>query len=381
MRILYVVNDSWFFKSHRLPLANAAIKAGHEAHLAAVIDHTTSDIQSEGVNVHAWSLSPRSLNPISELKSFFSLLSTIRKTEPDLLHLVTIKSVLYGGIIARWLGVPSVVFAISGKGYIFSSQDKKQMILKKLAHKLYGYVLSHKNSVIVVQNMNDHDFFIENNLASKESIILIPGSGVDLDLFQNYKQTTNTKLPTVLFASRMLLDKGVKEFVNAAKQVNKDGVVADFTLAGQVDTENPRSISRQWLEALPKEMGINWVGQQEAMHKLIAESAFVVLPTTYGEGVPKILIEAAASGRAIITTNWPGCTDVVTHEYNGLLVEPKDTNGLAWSIKRLLDDPARCEQYGTNGRKLAEKKFSIQQVVATTMKIYHNLYSNVARDK
>ena len=378
MRILYVVNDSWFFKSHRLPLANAAIKAGHEAHLAAVIDHTTNDIRTEGVNVYAWNLSPRSLNPINELKSFFSLLYTIRKTKPDLLHLVTIKSVLYGGIIARWLGVPSVVFAISGKGYIFSSQEKKQMILKKLAHKLYEYVLSHKNSVVVVQNKNDQDFFIKNRLTGKESVILIPGSGVDLDLFQNYKQTTNTELPTVLFASRMLLDKGVKEFVNAAKQVNRDGVVANFKLAGQVDTENPRSIPQQWLEELPKEMGINWIGPQEAMHNLIGKSAFVVLPTIYGEGVPKILIEAAASGRAIITTNWPGCTDVVTHEYNGLLVEPKDTNELAQSIKRLLDDPARCEQYGRNGRKLAEKKFSIQQVVEATMSIYRDLHNNAA---
>ena len=378
LRILYVVNDCWFFKSHRLPLAQAAVASAYEVHLTASPDHTTNDIEAEGVYFHPWKISPRSLNPIVELVSFFSLFATIRKTKPDLLHLVTIKSVLYGGIIAKWLSVSSVVFAISGRGYIFSSKDREQSILKKLASSIYDYVLSHKNSVIVVQNKNDYDFFIENKLAKEDSTILIPGSGVDLNLFRDNNSRTNTKSPVILFASRMLWDKGVREFVDASKIINKDRIVAEFKLAGPVDTANPRAVSRQWLENLPTEMGIEWIGPQEVMQELISSSAFVVLPTTYGEGVPKILLEAAASARAIITTNWPGCRDVVTHDYNGLLVEPNDTSALVQSIKFMLENPDRCKQFGLNGRKIAEKRFSIQQVVETTMNLYRELHGNTS---
>lgn len=373
LNILYVVNDSWFFKSHRLALATAAIEYGHNAHLAAVQDHTTEYIKSKGVSFHSWKLSPRSLNPLNEILSFFSLLNTIRKIRPDLLHLVTIKSVLYGGIIARWLKIPSVVFAISGRGYIYSSQDQKQSFLKSFASKLYRYALSHENSIVIVQNENDYAFFLTNGLATEDTMVLIPGSGVDLDLFSYRVPDHNTELPVVLFASRMLKDKGVQAFVDAAKQVNQDEVIANFKLAGSIDTANPRSFSKQWLQDLPREKGIEWIGPQEQMQDLISQSAFVVLPTTYGEGVPKILIEAAACGRAIIATNWPGCTDVVIHKYNGLLVTPNDIQELAQSIGNLLDDPVSCKFYGRNGRTLAEKKFGIQKVVQTTLATYDDL--------
>ena len=372
-RILFVVNDSWFFKSHRLPLAVAAIKSGYEVHLIAKADETTDFILSRGVVFHPWALSPRSLNPIKELKGLYDLLVAIKRIRPHILHLVTIKSVLYGGLLARLVRVPSVVYAISGRGYLFSSSGKQQTILKILVHKLYRFVLSHRNSIVIVQNSTDLKYFVDNRLASEDKISLIPGSGVDLEYYTGAKPFVSGGLPYVLFASRMLWDKGVREYVEAAKLLNACGNRARFILAGSVDTDNPRSVPLEWLESLPDELEIRWIGHSEGMRDLLRESAFVVLPSTYGEGVPKILLEAAASGRAIITTNWPGCRDVVTHQLNGLIVEPKDVQGLADSMAILLDNPDLARTYGESGRNVAVNRFAIEQVIRTTLGIYKHL--------
>ncbi len=346
-------------------------------HLSAVKDHTSHSIENIGVHFHNWPLHPRSRNPLRELQSILHLYRTIKQCKPDLLHLVTVKSVLYGGLIARLLNIQSVVFAISGRGYLYSSETESINVTKLLANRLYRFALGHRNSIVIVQNEHDLRFFVDHNLSSADRTRLIPGSGVDLNQYKPAEEPVKKNLPVVLFASRMLWDKGVDDFVAAAKLVNQNGIRAQFVLAGTTDPNNPRSVPKDWLEALPDQMGIKWIGHSDNMIELIKDASIVALPSRYGEGVPKILIEAAAMGRAIVTTNWPGCRDVVTHDYNGLLAEPGDTKTLADHIDKLISNPLLCEQYGKNGRAIAERTFSIEYVVDNTLKIYDELSRKV----
>ena len=376
IKILFVVNDSWFFKSHRLPIANAAISDGNEVYLAAARDDTTTSIELDGVMFRKWDIAPRSRNPFREIIAFFSLSSIVREVNPDLIHLVTIKPVLYGGLISRLLSIRSVVFAISGRGQIYSSGAVISRLLKPITTLMYRFSLSHKNSIVVVQNSSDQEYFTDQKLIPADRLRLIPGSGVDLIRYNIGETSSHLPLPVILFASRMLRDKGVEEFVGAAKVVNKNGIHAEFIVAGTVDADNPNAVSRAWLEQLPGEKGIKWIGHCAQIEKLLSDSSIVVLPSRYGEGVPKILIEAAAMGKPIVTTNWPGCKDAVKHEYNGLLVEPGDVQVLASSIERLILDPILRKKFGINGRRLAEKYFSIEEVIQTTLGIYRELDSN-----
>lgn len=372
-RIHFVVNDSWFFASHRLPIAVAAIENGNEVHLSAVADHTSDAIAQKGVVFHPWSLHPRSRNPLKEIQSFVSLYRSVKNSNPDILHLVTVKSVLYGGIIARILNVRSVVFAISGRGYIYSTENGSTNLLKNLTNSLYRFALSHRNSTVIVQNTTDQNFFVDNKLAPLNRIRLIPGSGVDLATYNVKPNPKKSELPLILFASRMLWDKGVDDFVTAAKMINKNGIRAKFVLAGTADPNNPRSVPLAWLEALPEHDGIKWIGHCDDMADLIAQSSVVVLPSRYGEGVPKILIEAAAIGRPIVTTDWPGCNDAVRHEYNGLLSTPGDIKSLTENINKLIENQdLRCK-FGKNSRTLAESTFSIENVIEQTLNIYDEL--------
>lgn len=371
-KLLYVVNDSWFFTSHRLPVAVAAVNKGYQVTLVAVEDETSHALSTHGIRFKPWDLAPRSLNPFRELKSFISLFRNIRSVQPDVLHLVTIKSVLYGGIIARVTRVPSVVFAISGMGYAFSNAKDKRSATNWLATCLYRFALGHKNSCVIVQNENDKEFFLNTNLVSEKKLHLIPGSGVDLEEFKS--TAVNLKSNTVLFASRMLWDKGVSEFVEASKRINSDSNLGNFVLAGNTDPKNPRSVPCKWLNDLPESKSIQWIGHATDIPSLIQSARVVVLPTTYGEGVPKILIEACAGGRAVVATDWPGCRDAVVNGYNGILVKPGDGKQLSEAIHLLLTDDKLASEYGSNGRKLAVEKFSIQVVIDITLKLYSVLH-------
>jgi glycosyltransferase involved in cell wall biosynthesis len=371
-RLLFIVNDPAFFISHRLPLAIAAKAEGFEVHVATPEAQASARIKDAGFIFHAIPLSRSGKNPFKEFKSLFALHRLMRQVKPDLIHLVTIKPILYGGIAARILKVPAVIAAVSGLGYVFTSPAPSAKFWRILISRLYRLALGHTHLKVIFQNPDDRKLFLENNACLPTQTVLIRGSGVDLMAYHALPEQTKT--PVVAMISRLLKDKGVLEFVTAAKILKSEGVNARFLLIGDPDAGNPACIDPVLLEQWQQEDAVELLGFREDIAQLIEHANLVVLPS-YREGLPKVLVEAAACGRAVITTDVPGCRDAIEPNQTGLLVPVRDAEALALAMKKLIEEPGYRQQLGQAGRELAEREFAIEHIVAKHMDIYQELSS------
>jgi len=370
-KLLFVVNSDVFFISHRLPIALEAMRLGYEVHVATKLSNKQNFLCGLGLIVHPLDLSRCSLGIISNGYIFFQLLSLYKKIKPDIVHLVTIKPVILGGLAARLMHIPCLVVAISGLGFVFVSRGSVAKICCWLISILYNLVFSHKNIKVIFQNVSDKNHLIKLTELSEKKVVLIRGSGVDL--LQYRPMPLPTGVPIIMFAARLLINKGVCEFIQAARLLKKGKRKLRFVLVGEPDLENPASVSINELTQWATE-GIveNW-GYCSNMPKVLASAHIVVLPSYYGEGLPKVLIEAAACGRATITTDHPGCRDAVEPGISGMLVPIRNVKVLVSAIKQLLDNPRSCLMMGKAGRVLAEQAFDIRQVVKKHMQIYKRL--------
>ena len=369
-RLLYIVNDPKFFLSHRLPLAVAARKEGYR--VAVATGQGESDIErirSNGFDHRLLPLSRSSRNPLVELRLILALARLLRDLRPDIIHTVTIKPVLYGGILARTLRVPAMVAAISGMGHLFT--HKRKVPLNAALSLFYRLALGHPHSRVIVQNTADQAELERMHALRPGQVRLIPGSGVDLRVFSPSPLPTGR--PLVILPARMLWDKGVGEFVKAVRILQEQGVLARFVLVGPLDTENPSCVSLEKLEKWRAHGPVEWWGDRDDMPRVFAQASLVVLPTFYREGVPKTLLEAAAAGRAVVTTDVPGCRDIVEPGVTGEIVPPRDKPALAACIKRLLDDPPKLSRMGEAARRKAEAEFGVEKVVAAHLEIYREL--------
>jgi glycosyltransferase involved in cell wall biosynthesis len=374
-KLLFVVNVDWFFLSHRLPIALQAMRQGYEVHVATGITDRFDELRCHGLIVHPLVIKRSSTGLVAEVRTFWEILQLFKKEQPDIVHLVTIKPVLFGGIAARLAGVPAVVAAISGLGYVFIAKGWKAKTVRSCVAGLYRLALGKRKLQVICQNPDDRETLVRAAGLSLHKVAMIPGSGVDLSAY------TPTPLPqgvpVVVMAARLLADKGVYEFIAAAQLLRKRGVDARFLLAGEPDPGNPASVKAEELLAWRSAGTVEILGQRDDIIGLFAASSLVVLPS-YREGLPRVLIEAAASGRAVVTTDVPGCRDAVVQDQTGILVPPRDTVALADAIQCLLEDAELCARMGQAGRILAEEKFSIEKVVAAHMLIYRNLIGNVS---
>lgn len=370
-RILIVTNDAWFFVSHRLPIAAALSAANAQCHVLAHKDDTVPQITDTGAHFHHWDITPRSTSVLKELKSALHLLRTIHNLKPDIVHLVTIKPVLYGGFIARLLRVPGVVFAISGMGYLFQDKEAPKSPTQVLAKLFYRFVLRHKNGRVIVQNRSDREFFITEMKVAEDKVFQLPGSGVNLQSFQAAHKSND--VPVIVLTARMLWDKGIEYFVEAAKIINSDTTRARFVLVGLSDPDNPRSVPIETLETWQQEGVVEYFGHRSDIPQILANADIYCLPTIYGEGLPKAILEAMASGCATVATNWPGCNEVISDGENGLLVTPKDTDQLVDTLSRLIDNKELRHSLGTQARITVERGYSVETVVQQTLAIYERL--------
>lgn len=370
-RILYIVNDSAFFVSHRLPLAVAAKEQGHDVYVASGGVEKIGTIEAAGLIHIPIPLSRKGMNPLLELKLLLHLAKVIMYLKPDLVHLVTIKPVLYGGILSRLLRVPAVVAAISGMGYLFT--DKRRSVGRLLAELMYRFSLGHENCCVIVQNNTDLDSIVNMAHIPRSKCRLIPGSGVNLNKYASTKNAHISDSPLVIFPARLLRDKGVYEFVEAAKIIKSLGCVARFVIVGSIDTHNPTSIEQIEIDKWINEGVVEHWGYREDMEAVFAQCSVVVLPS-YREGMPKSLLEACAASKPIVTTDVPGCRDVVSHGVNGFLVPPRDCKQLADGIITLLNDPLLRNKMGDAGRVRAINEFGIERVIADHCHIYSELF-------
>jgi glycosyltransferase involved in cell wall biosynthesis len=370
-KLIFLITEDWYFWSHRLPIARAARDAGFEVLIATRVHRHKELIEKEGFKLVPIKLERSSKSPIKEIVSILEIIKIYRGEQPDIVHHVAVKPVLYGSWAAKIAGVPSVINALAGLGFIFVTPGFKTSIIKKFIIFAYKFAFSGKNTIGVFQNPEDLKLFLDAGVVKRERVVLIRGSGADTSRFIYRPEPEG--IPTILLASRMLWNKGVGDFVAAARRLHKDGVKCRIVLVGILDSENPASIREEKLRRWHSDGVIEWWGQRDDMPEVFAQSNIVVLPTAYGEGIPKVLIEAASCGRAIVATDVPGCREIVRNNENGLLIPPHDSKSLADALKILIGNAALRAKMGRCGRKIVEAEFSEEIVVRDTIAVYERL--------
>ena len=376
--LVFVVNVSWFFLSHRLSLAVKARQLGFEVHLATHIDSAAdrAAIEAAGIQVHDLAIGRAEQGVLDNLRVLAALFLLYRRLAPDIVHHVTMKPVILGGIGARLARVPSVVSAIPGLGYAFVAEGWIAAARRILLRTGLRIALRHRNSTAIFQNPDDLAELVKARVVDAGSCVLIRGAGVDTTTFVAWPEPVG--IVQVLLAARMLREKGVETFVEAARILLRQGIAAVFLLAGEPDPKNPGSLTVSQLQDWHSSGVVRWLGHQEDMIALLRSVHVVCLPSFYGEGVPKVLIEAAASGRALVASNMPGCREIVRHEFNGLLVPPRQASALAGALSIIIQDEEKRRLFGRCGRLLAETEFDIVNVVDETMRVYGRLRERAA---
>ncbi len=378
-KLLFLVAEDWYFCSHRLPLAVAAREAGYEVFVVTRVNQHADAIRAAKLTLIPLRCMRRSgMHPLRELASLRELWGIYRRERPDLVHQVGLKPVLYGSLIARIIGVRGVVNALAGLGFVFSSGRLLARLLRPVVKFVFSSLLKRRNARVIVQNERDR-YVVTNELGiDSSSVMLIRGAGVDLRLYS--AQPPSVQPPLIVLIARMLWDKGVGDFVEAANTIRKAGVQARFALVGIPDPENPTSVPESQLYAWHDSGKVEWWGYRADIPAVLTMASIACLPTFYGEGVPKALIEAMACSRAIVTTDIPGCRELVADGRSGILVAPRDVPALSAALKSLILDPDRCRQMGTAGRSMVEQFLSLDQVLSETLALYAGLVPTKVTD-
>jgi glycosyltransferase involved in cell wall biosynthesis len=373
--ILYVDNRVKYVLSHRIPWLEGARDAGFDVHVTTLTAGPSSRIEDAGFAYHGIAEGGRSNNPVQELRLIVRLYQLYRELQPDIVHHITLRSILYGGIAASLLRSANIVNGVTGLGYLFSATDLKVRLLRTAV--LLGLrLLPDRRMVYLFQNPDDERLFQRHRIVDPSSSVLIKGSGVDTDTFDVREEGPGP--PVVLFPARMLWHKGVQAFVDAARILTQDGIDVRFVMVGDTDADNPAGVSAAQLEQWEDEGILEWWGYQDDMVDVFAQSHIVCLPSAYREGVPKVLIEASSCGRPIVTTDMPGCREIVQDGENGILVPPRDGKAVARAVRRLIQDPELRREMGERGRARVCKEFSIEHVVSSTLEAYENLLAESA---
>ncbi len=373
--LLFVVNVDWAFLTNRLPIALEAMRQGYRVHIATGLTDKLDELQRNGLVVHPLALDRSSTGLGNAWRTMVQLWQIFRVVRPDVVHLVTIKPVLLGGLVARLAGVPAVVAAVPGLGFVFMAQGAKAAIRRYMVELLYRVAFGHHNLKVIFQNTDDLRSLAKVTHLPKTKMTLIRGSGVDLA--QYVQVPLPDGVPVVILAARLLADKGVLEFVQAARLLRQRGCNARFVLVGTVDMANPTSFTDAEVSAWVHDGMVEWWGHRADMPQVLATAQVVVLPSYYGEGLPKVLIEAAACGRVVVTTDLSGCRDAIEPGVTGVLVPVRNAVALADAMEDLINDPLRCQVMGDAGRALAERAFDVRQVVAAHLRIYSELIGKV----
>lgn len=367
-RVLYVENVGWGFLTHRVALALAARRKGYDVHVAADVESEDEQaaIVAHGFGFHRLHLARGLVGISRDLRSLGELIALYRRLRPDVVHHITVKPVIYGTLAARLIPSLAVVNTVSGLGHLYVVDDRRTKLLRSFASAGYRAAFSRRKSWTIFQNDDDRRRF-----PALANAIVIEGSGVDLERFGPTEEPQGDV--AVVLPARMLREKGVVEFSHAARALQASGARARFRLAGIPDPANPGSLSERELRGLERECGVEWLGYCADMPRVFRESGIVCLPSYYGEGVPKALLEAAASARPIVTTDLPGCRQVVSHGRNGLLVPPRDVPALTAALRLLIEDSALRSRLGKQGRATAESRFDLNRVNAETLAVYERL--------
>ncbi|GEB69769.1 galacturonosyltransferase [Pseudoalteromonas carrageenovora] len=369
-KLLFLVNVDWFFISHRLPIAQEALKQEYDVTIACHFTEHKQELINMGFNVAELPFSRSGGSIGNELKTLKAIRNLIKQEQPSVIHAVTIKPVLYAGLVLKTIKqkIPFVA-AISGLGYVFTANTFRAKLTKFVASMVYKVALAHKNKTVIFQNRSDEKILTDVAKLKANDKILIKGSGVDLSVY-NHIPEINSPHIKVAMACRLLREKGVYQYIEAAKIVKAQLPNTQFLLIGTPDLENPNTIKQAEIDKWVNEGVIDYLGHRNDIPAIFSDVNIVSLPSFYGEGVPKVLIEAAACGRAIVTTTNPGCSDAIINNVTGLAVPPMDAKPLADAFIKLINNTNERMEMGIKARAFAEKEFDVKAVVDTHIKIY-----------
>lgn len=373
MRIVFFANTEWYLYNFRRSLALAVRDAGHEVIMISPPGPYAPKLEALGLRWIAAPMERRSLNPLRELKFISWLRNLLVVEQVDLIHGFTIKCAVYSAIAARFAGNRACVSAVTGLGYVFIGHDLRARMLRPIVQSIIRFAMRGKNVRLILQNIDDLAVFKQAKMIDPLYIRLIRSSGVDCSRFSRCAVRIQNEPLRILLAARLLWDKGIGEYVEAARILKKQGRTVHFLLAGSPDAGNPNAVSELSVKAWVSEGLIEWLGHIDDMPALFATIHAFILPSAYREGVPKSLIEAAACGLVLVTTDAPGCREVVTHEVDGLLIQIKNADALAAAIARIDDDLDLAVRLGEAAKTKALLEFDEKIVIQKTMAVYEEL--------
>jgi len=370
-KVIFFINVDWYFDLHWFDRAMYLKNSGYKVYV--VTNFTNKKIKTKlidrGFHVRQIDIDRKTINPLSLMKILFNFLLIVLSIRPDVIHNITVKPNLIGGLAARLCHVP-VIFSITGLGTVFVSSKMRCRLSKLFVVFLFKRVAVGTTYRIIFENYYDQAVFKKLRIGDASCFHVIRGAGVDTELFAFSKTFPSER--KILFAARMLWNKGLGDLIEASKILYSRGKKLNIEVAGIMDDQNIDAIGEEQILQWNRQGWINWLGQHDRMEELLRQVTMVILPSTYGEGVPRILIEAASAGRPLVTTDLPGCRDIVRHGYNGMLVPPSDPEKLADSIDEILEDGEKLARFGQRGRNMVEQCFSQKQVLSETFAIYND---------
>ncbi len=383
-KVVFLANTGWYFYNFRLSLINYLKKKDFEIHLICPFDDYTPKIIQKGILVHKWDLKSSSTNIFKEISSIISLYKIYRKIKPDIVHHFTIKSVLYGTLIANFCDTKIVFNSITGLGTVFLSNNLKVRFINLLIIPIYKLIIKKSKSNLIFQNKWDLNYFIKINIATKKNSFLIRGSGINTKFFKDNKTTKSfpkNKYWKLLFPARLIREKGINELIIACDQLWEKNKNFRLFIAGEFNLNQRGNLSRKHIERIRKREYIVGIKYQSNIKKTYMNSDIVILPT-WREGLSKALLEAGSMELPIITTNVPGCKDIVLHKKTGLLVNKKDPKSIKNAITFLMNNNNLCNKYGTNVRVHIEKNFTNDMINKQTYDLYKKIiYKNYETKK
>lgn len=372
--VVFLVTEDWYFLSHRLPIARAVREAGGKVVVVTRVGDKGDQIRAEGFDLRPLAIERSSLNPLRDAGALWRLTRLYREIAPDLVHHVAVKPTLYGSIAAARAGVPAVVNAVTGLGFLFISRGPLAALVRPLVERAYRLLFNRANSRLILQNDDDRVFFTGHVGVAPQKITIVRGSGVDPVAFHPTPEPDGT--PVALCVSRMLRDKGIGELVEAARILKQRGVDARIRLVGPTD-DNPASFSAATLERWRDEGVVEVAGPTDDVAGAYADAHIAVLPS-YREGLPKSLLEGAACGRPVVATDVPGCREICRDGETGLMVPAHAPAPLADAIQRLAEDAALRRRLGQGARAAVERHFTEAAVVRETLAVYDELLAGTS---
>ncbi|MDX2227961.1 MAG: glycosyltransferase family 4 protein [Verrucomicrobiae bacterium] len=370
-KITYIVNVDWFFISHRLPLALAAREAGEEVLILTCDTGKIQSLRDQGLRAEHIPLDRALSNPLAEFLNLLRLRRRLQREKPDVVHCVALKAVVLGGLAARLSGVPRIVLAVTGLGSTFLGRSLKSRVWQWLMRQLLAWICAAPAVHVIVQNADDREGFGKQGLVPEERLHLIRGSGVDTSRWTPGPEPDIAAAGfRVVLPARLLRDKGLGEFVAAARILQGRGLdKVRMILVGAEDLHNRSAITHAEVTAWVREGVVEWAGPREDMREVYHGAHLVVLPS-YREGLPKVLIEAGACARACVATDVPGCREIIRNSVNGLLIPPQQAEALADAIETLYRNPGLRRQLGEAAREIVVREYDLRLVIDATRAVY-----------